>query len=116
MEDPIKFHLWAKVNAEKRAEALSFVQDQAVFANEIELRKAVSRSVMNQEFMQISSAHGYSMTMDLMNRAEAVFTEITLCQESYAPVGVDSPAYCAKHHLHFGGCSGCHICAGRYAA
>ena len=116
MEDPIKFHLWAKLKAEMRAEALSFIQDQAVFSSEIELRKAVSRAVMNNRRMQISSAHGYRETQSLLEVAEAMFTEITLCQESYAPVETDPPAYCATHKFHFGGCLGCHMCSGFYAA
>jgi len=116
MEDPIKFHLWAKLKAEKRAEALAFIRDQAVFQSEIELRKAVSQAVMNNTRMQISSAHGYSATQLLLGQAVAIFTEIALCQESYAPVATDSPAYCVEHNFHFGGCLGCHMCSGFYAA
>lgn len=116
MEDPVKFHLWAKVKTERRAQALTFIQGQSIFSSEIELRKAVSQSVMNDIRIQISSAHGYNAMQSLMNEAEVLFTDMALCQESYAPVATDSPAYCGKHKFHFGGCLGCHICSGFYAA
>jgi len=114
MEEPIKFNLWGRIIPDKRMDALDFVRKQAVFSSEIELRKAVMSAIQANEQMQISAAFGLRAVTDLANSLSMIFTDLTLCQESYWPAGART--YCAAHNLHFGGCLGCHICSGFYRA
>jgi hypothetical protein len=110
MEEPVRFHVWGKIIPTKRQEALDVIRTQAVFPDEIELRKAIMKSVRENRLVQVSSALGYGAAQQLAASLEGWFEELTYSQEGYGP----NAQYCPRHNFYFGGCLGCYLCSNFY--
>ena len=112
MEAPIKFDVWAKVTPGSENEIINLVREKSTYKSELEIKKVVNLSKISNEVLLIARSQSYNEAMKLLENLRKILKDSMLCQEGWTPA--DSPNYCKKHELHYGGVLGCHICEGFY--
>ena len=111
MEDPIRFDIYGKVDPGKRDEAVVSLISVNVYPDEIEVRKAVSKSCQKNVRIQLARSATWSSANEFEQSCNWA-NQIVFCQEGYWPD--DESSYCKKHNLYYGGILGCHVCEGFY--
>lgn len=115
MEDPIKFDAWGVVKSGGNFDAAQFVQLRFPEVTRLGALQRVNRSKSTGQAMLLASRLGWADIQCVLNEVASFADEVRVYQSGYGPEEEKDLSLCGVHHLYYGGCGGCPVCAQRSA-